>query len=140
MVIDWRLRPGHNMVVPRRAAHLIIIVALLLQCSPVQVCAFEAMAYGANCHDAALSSDVHDTPAPDPAEHHCPDPCCGCDAPKSPLDSGGGRTFISHPHLTASLPAPDVNDPVLLSSPGLLPTAPASLASPPADRVFPLLI
>ena len=128
------------MGVHRRAACLVVIVALLLQCSPVQVCAVEAMAYGASCHDAALlSSDAREAHAPDAAEHHCPDPGCACDAPKSPLEPGGGKTFVTHPAASLSLPAIFVSAGSPPSA-GRLTAAPAPLASPPAERVFPLLI
>jgi hypothetical protein len=79
---------------------LILLGALLVQYSPLRICAFERVAVGSNCHDRDAHGDFgdsHKEEHPAGGEHQCV-----CELPKVDArhDSQGLRSPLDWAHLS----------------------------------------
>ena len=138
-----------NRGVARAAVHLITALTLCYQCMPVQACVLEGMLAGTECHHDALChhdgeggvaanhASEQDGHSHGPISVPCPDSACGCHAPKSALEFGGGRMAAAvAPATLMHFGLQLACEPMPLGAT----TAPSALAlSPPADRTLPLL-
>jgi hypothetical protein len=106
-----------NPRVSRLFANLLLIVAVLAQCSPMRVCDWSALLSGQSCHDSDVASErtetgglVAETGWHDvgPVAGH--ENTCVCNTPKGSEDHGGGVPVA--PNF-----APFVAGPVLVFAP-----------------------
>lgn len=143
--------PAYGFTVRFRAIHLFAALAVLIQCSPLRVCAVEKLALGANCHDRDAGGTVHRhscdggaavADAGGGAAGHVPGDddghACVCDRPKHPTSGGKATDGQTTPALAPAHAWPH--------SPMLAPVgwcvegaAPDPAPSPHAARQLPLL-
>jgi hypothetical protein len=133
----------------RLAVHILALLALLIQCSPVRTCAFQSLLTGASCHDGeteanAVAGDdeseiafAADGCVPHPLGSH-DDEACACEQPRMSAGRAPHQVVVED-FLPAAI------DPHVLrldprASAGLV-QGQLVLASPPSvGRLLPLLI
>ena len=131
-----------------RLVYICAVIAVVIQCSPLRVCAMQKLALGSNCHDGealgvmrvcgdhADSSDSADCQSHAGPEHH--DGECICEVPKAPAKATAGcAPVLSHLAPLAQL-APSFVLPAILAVDVELCLTPAP--NPPPALVLPLLI
>jgi glycerol uptake facilitator-like aquaporin len=103
--------------VSRLLASFLLIVAVLIQCSPLRTCEWTLLLSGHSCHDAKVVSVGTDSGVrtAEVARHDAgpvtgSENTCGCNTPKGTVDHGGGAPV--GPGLT-----PFVAGPVLVFAP-----------------------
>jgi hypothetical protein len=127
----------------RVGIHILALLAVLIQCSPLRTCAFQALLGGTSCHDeeGSVADDAKlamaaDGCVPHPASGH--DEQCLCERPRT-LATLSANPLVSAPELVSPLESALVIDHTDLFTHGANAIA---FESPPASvgRCLPLLI
>jgi hypothetical protein len=127
----------------RLGLHILALLAVLIQCSPLRTCAFQALLGGTSCHDeeGSVADDAKlamtaDGCVPHPAGGH--DGQCLCERPRTPATLNAHQA-VSAPELLSSVASASVIDQTHVFTHA---AAAIAFESPPASvgRCLPLLI